>query len=232
MSDFVYCLYAFQVLFYQHVITMKYIRGICIAFLFLSGITLPYGCLRTNSPPLAIFTCLPSTGDVPLTVSFDATSSSDPDGNLVSYAWEFGDSEVGSGATASHVYGSAGTYTVILTVTDDDGATASTSAIIQADASPCTHCAKITEWRFGVNSRGAPAVSGILRNDCSYRLSYVQVYAHFYDAADIEIGTYWDIIAGMLIGEEWGFEIECPISAVWPYVDHATVEVHACTAAP
>jgi PKD repeat protein len=72
-----------------------------------------------NQAPVASFTF--TTND--LTASFDANGSNDPDGNIVSYAWSFGDGTTGSGVTTSKTYAAAGTYTVTLTVTDDDGAT-------------------------------------------------------------------------------------------------------------
>jgi DNA/RNA endonuclease G (NUC1) len=57
------------------------------------------------------------------TASFSAAGSVDPNGSIVSYAWDFGDGSTGSGVTASHVYAQDGAYTVRLTVTDDDGLT-------------------------------------------------------------------------------------------------------------
>jgi len=71
-----------------------------------------------NIPPVVAFT-YSCNG---LTCDFDASDSGDPDGSIVSYAWNFGDSNTGSGTTTSHTY-SAGTYDVSLTVTDDDNAT-------------------------------------------------------------------------------------------------------------
>lgn len=76
----------------------------------------------TNNPPTASFTADPTSGVAPLTVDFDASGSNDSDGNIVSYAWDFGDGSTGSGMTTSHNYAAAGTYTVMLTVTDNDGA--------------------------------------------------------------------------------------------------------------
>ncbi len=54
-------------------------------------------------------------------VQFDGGKSEDPDGKIVSYHWKFGDGSAGAGPTPVHVYGSTGTYTVKLTVTDDSG---------------------------------------------------------------------------------------------------------------
>lgn len=67
----------------------------------------------------------PYTGTAGQPISFDGSGSSDSDGTIGSHAWDFGDDGTGSGETVSHTYPSAGTYTVTLTVTDDDGATAS-----------------------------------------------------------------------------------------------------------
>ncbi len=75
-----------------------------------------------NQPPTAAFTFTPTSPTIADTVDFDGTASSDPDGTIVSYSWDFGDGHAGSGATPSHQYAAVGTYSVTLTVTDDDGA--------------------------------------------------------------------------------------------------------------
>ena len=62
-------------------------------------------------------------------------SGSDVDGSIAGYDWDFGDSTAhGSGATPSHTYAAAGTYTVTLTVTDDDGATGTVSHDVTVQA--------------------------------------------------------------------------------------------------
>lgn len=60
----------------------------------------------------------------------DGSGSSDPDGTIASYIWDFGDGASADGVTASHVYISAGTFTVTLTVTDSNGSTATDTAIV------------------------------------------------------------------------------------------------------
>lgn len=86
-----------------------------------------------NAAPVAAFTPA-STG---LTANLDAGTSSDSDGTITNYAWNFGDGNTGSGATPSHAYAAANTYQVTLTVTDDDGATnAVTQPVTVADPPP------------------------------------------------------------------------------------------------
>jgi PKD repeat protein len=80
----------------------------------------------------------PYTGSEGVAVTFDGSGSSDVDGTIVSYDWDFGDGNTGNGVNPTHTYAAAGTYTVSLTVTDDGGATdtASTTATISAVNDP------------------------------------------------------------------------------------------------
>jgi PKD repeat protein len=74
----------------------------------------------------------PYSGVVGAVINFDGTASSDADGTITSFAWDFGDGGVASGATPTHSYSVDGTFTVTLTVTDNDGLTGvnSTTATI------------------------------------------------------------------------------------------------------
>ncbi len=85
------------------------------------GIVLP-----PNRPPVPAFFFSPATPREGDSVGFDATGSSD-DSAVVSFAWSFGDGGTGSGSRTTHRYQVAGTYNVVLTVTDDRGATAMTA---------------------------------------------------------------------------------------------------------
>lgn len=64
------------------------------------------------------------------TVTFDGSGSHDPDGTIASYSWDFGDNTTGSGAVATKAYSAAGTYSVVLTVTDNMGASSTDSATV------------------------------------------------------------------------------------------------------
>lgn len=70
--------------------------------------------------PEASFSYSPLNPEVNETVTFDASGSSDADGTIVDYFWSFGDGTTGAGITATHSYTLNGTYTVALTVTDND----------------------------------------------------------------------------------------------------------------
>lgn len=89
-----------------------------------------------NQPPTASFTAVPDSGDKPLQVSFSASTSSDSDGLIVSYRWDFGDGQSGSGKTTSHTYVSKGTFTVTLTVLDNRHGTATASHMVEVKDSP------------------------------------------------------------------------------------------------
>ncbi len=83
----------------------------------------------TNQAPNASFTY--SCND--LACSFDGSGSSDSDGSVTGYSWSFG----GSNSTENHTFGSAGTYSVTLTVTDNEGATdATTQSVTVTDGTP------------------------------------------------------------------------------------------------
>jgi PKD repeat protein len=87
-----------------------------------------------NQKPIARISASPTSGNIPLKVNFDGSASSDSDGSIIAYNWNFGDGSTGTGQTAAHTYSNAGTYQAALTVTDNLGATGSSSVTITANS--------------------------------------------------------------------------------------------------
>jgi len=86
--------------------------------------------ITLNQPPTASIAADPTSGVAPLEVSFSGLSSSDSDGSIISYIWDFKDGNTGTGETVNHTFSTIGSYNVELTVTDDKGATDSTTKTI------------------------------------------------------------------------------------------------------
>src|SRR5215831_7548508 len=92
-----------------------------------------------NQPPTAVITASPTSGALPLKVSFDGTGSADPEGKPLSYSWDLnGDGTFGdaTGPTASYTYTTAGVYHPSLRVTDAQGASDTASATVTAGNTP------------------------------------------------------------------------------------------------
>ena len=98
-----------------------------------------------NQPPIAAFNYSPPNPTVGAFVVFDGSSSHDPDGTVVSYAWTFGDGTTGTGSSIPHQYVMANTYLVTLTVTDNQGATGVTSRNVQVGT---TNQAPIAQFTY------------------------------------------------------------------------------------
>ena len=136
----------------------KWIKGALAASLLIPLLLWLTGCWLFNVAPIAAFTISAQTGQAPLTINFSAVLSSDEDGVIVEYDWDFGDGTSGSGETVSHTFGEAGTFTVVLRVTDDRGDSATNNKTIyvspaEADgptasftASPTSGTSPITVW--------------------------------------------------------------------------------------
>ncbi len=97
-----------------------------------SGFTARPTSVAANQSPTAAFT----SSCTQLSCTFDARSSSDPDGTISSYSWTFGDGATGSGATTTHAFVTANDYVVTLAVTDNAGSSASVSHTVTATNPP------------------------------------------------------------------------------------------------
>jgi acid phosphatase type 7 len=91
-----------------------------------------------NTAPTAALTASPNTGTAPLNVTADASGSTDPQGNIATYSFDFGDGSavVGpqAGATATHSYTTAGSYTMTVTVLDTGGLSSTATASVTVSA--------------------------------------------------------------------------------------------------
>lgn len=115
----------------------------------------------TNLPPLARISVSPSSGAAPLTARFDGAGSSDPDGSIASYAWDFGDGSNGTGPVIDHTYPTAGTFTATLTVTDNQGARGSAQRTLSVTTSGANLFSDEFDRTTGLGSNWRTAAGGM-----------------------------------------------------------------------
>jgi len=150
---------------------LRWSVGLVTLFLLLAG------CALFNHSPVARITIVegfPLAGESPLTVKFDASGSKDPDGDVLSYTWDFGDgSDTAVGEIVDHVFTATDEttiYTVTLTVTDGRGGRSTASQSITADriiglspltvsfdaadSTPGTGYIVECDWDFGDDGKG------------------------------------------------------------------------------
>ena len=141
----------------------------------LSG-TFDGGSTGGNDAPQAVIANGPFSAVAGQSVVFSSAGSSDPDGSISSYSWNFGDGSTSSSANPSHIYPNAGSYNVSLTVVDNDGATgqaSSTASISAADSG------------FVVSSHYYD------KGDFDYNYSnYEAAFSDRFDDVDVEIHSY------------------------------------------
>ncbi len=111
-----------------------------------------------NQPPVAVANG-PYAGIVGQAVTLTAAGSSDPDGTIVGYAWDFGDGQASTGSSASHSYSAAGSYSATLIVTDDKGAQDTAQAAVTISPSGGNVPTPFTwESTFGTLNTGTQTV--------------------------------------------------------------------------
>ena len=148
--------------------------GLCLASL----LTICPSALYANTAPTAN-PGGPYIGCAGVPVSMDGSGSSDPDGDALTFAWNFGDGNTGAGATPSHTYASSGSFVVTLTVTDNGSPILSSSGTTSASVNCCCQ-ATISRCPSTppVNLTSAPAAC-----------LYIEPVAGCFSAADVIIGT-------------------------------------------
>jgi PKD repeat protein len=110
-----------------------------------------------NHPPVAAFVATPTN----LSVQFDASTSSDPDGDTLTYDWDWNDGTAhGSGVTPIHVYTAGGTYHVTLTVSDGKGGTNAVTHDVTVAPAPTADFATDAFGRTVVNGFGTADLGG------------------------------------------------------------------------
>jgi len=146
--------------------------------------------VSSSMPPIADFIYSPAFPVQGVSVFFDGSRSNDPDGFVVSWFWDFGDGSVSFGTFVSHTYFSPGNYTVLLTVTDDQGATGSKTTTVHVRSRP-THDVAVVS----VNVYTTRAVSG------QYVNINVVLSNKGLSTETVDVTTYYDSnVAGTLTG--------------------------------
>lgn len=155
-----------------------------------------------NQPPLAMFDATPTSGSATLSVMLDASASSDPDGTIVAYDWTFPDGD-DAGVTLSHDFDAVGCHELALTVTDDDGATASANTTIVVAQGVAEVPAMATVDR-------APLPSAVLPRD----LDTDEGTASFHGT--VASNGYTAVLAEVLVGDTVATMVSVPLCGVAP----------------
>ncbi len=179
------------------------IKTVFFGALLLGGLFLG-GCLQpAGKPPHAFFTFSPRGGEAPLRVTFDARDSIDPDGNIVSYTWDFGDGEGGEGAVVEHRFREEGLYEVTLTVTDDQGLVDIAKTELRVGIS---FPLDVLEWHF-VNAYYGVEVNGRVRNIGQRTIDTGRITVRFYDSTGEFIAEASDYVHNLAPNQEADFTI-------------------------
>jgi PKD repeat protein len=161
-----------------------------------TGHNLPGG---VNQAPTAVAAV--SCSDLSCTA--DGTGSSDVDGSIAAYSWDFGDGTTAGGAKATHTYAQAGDHTVTLTVTDNEGATGSAGRTVSVSAppppAPAPSVAYVGSSAVNVNASSVrvPVPAGVAPGDSL--LLFVSTASNVTPAAP-DNGTGWSVVGTQGMG--------------------------------
>jgi len=156
----------------------------------------------------------------PVPTEFDGSASSSPNGEIISYQWDFGDGGTGTGVTAEHLYEQFGDFTVILTVTDDTNAASSCTTVTEvhcvADAYP--FC-EIEPWNLEI-SLGEDAVfdGSQSRGACSKIVWYEWDFGDGTTANGVKVSHRYQepgqFNVGLLVYDENAWTMSCQADVV------------------
>ncbi len=167
---------------------------------------------RLNVPPLPAFAFGPYEPEAGEAVAFDASGTTDPDGAVVEYWWDFGDGTVDIGNPIPHSYEEAGEYTVALTVADDDGDTATlvqSVTIFEANTTP------VASFTWGPITEAGTSLSRPLRAGDRVRFDASSSYDP--DGSIVEFA--WDFQSDGsfdLVTDEPHASIDPLVAGTWP----------------
>ena len=137
------------------------------------------GCTNVgNTPPVPVVEVHPTYGEAPLFVEADASHSFDPDGETLSFSWDFGDGARAEGETVKHRYDAEGEYLLTLTVTDSRGLSTSVKVPIRVGLS---YPLDVLWWRVEEIYYGQ-RVYGEVKNISDRRINLGRVAVRFYDS--------------------------------------------------
>jgi hypothetical protein len=183
------------------------------------------GCQPPVVRPAADFTWCPDGREGVLDYVFVSTSTTVPGHEIVQAAWEFDDGTppAETGGVAFHRFLEAGSYSVVLTVTDSRGVAGTTTKALIAEPAAFVD----PTWRLTLGY--PPTVSGVVGNRSGVRLDTVTVRAKFYDFDGVRLSEGTFDVSDLEPGERARFEIDA--TEFLSRVFYATVEIESFQAA-
>jgi len=193
----------------------------------------------SNQSPVAVASANPESGVAPLAVQFSSAGSSDPDGTITSFAWDFGDGNTSNAANPSHTYADAGTYNAVLTVSDDQGAIGSATVTINVTqvSQDELHVQAQTVAREQINQRNWRGVDTILITDQNNQpVAGVTVTATYSGPNSGQASGVTDANGTVTLYTDrqrrpngtWCFEVTDVVKASYSYNDSANVVTLQC----
>jgi len=187
-----------------------WVRGVITATLIVPLLLWLSGCWLFNVAPDARYTISGSITQVGQTVTFSAILSSDDDGIIAKFEWDFGDGSSATGESVTHTYTRSGQYTVVLRITDNRGATATAQKVITvnpADDDDGTGGSGPTATFTATPLTGESPLTVIFNGSASTYAGHA-ITAYFWDFGDGTTGT------GMTTTHTYGPTVTSSYSAV------------------